>query len=89
MYLGSSELGGVGVIKVYSAHWCVGCSQLKKLLNSKGIPFTEVDIDTVEGMQEAKALNIKGIPTSVIGDKVFVGSKQETIDAILEALNVS
>ena len=73
------------MIKVYSAHWCVGCSQLKKLLNSKGVTFTEVDIDTVEGMQEAKALNIKGIPTSVIGDKIFVGSKQEIIEAILEA----
>jgi glutaredoxin len=87
VYLGISGLGGVGVIKIYSAKWCSGCTQLKKLLSSKEVPFTEVDIDTIEGMQEAKTLNIKGIPTSIIGDKIFVGSKQEIIEAILEAVN--
>lgn len=75
------------MIKVYSANWCTGCTSLKKVLNSKGIPFTEVDIDTLEGMKEAKELNIRAIPIAVLGDKWFVGSKQETIDELLEALN--
>lgn len=75
------------MIKVYSASWCTGCTSLKKVLNSKGIPFTEVDIDTLEGMKEAKELNIRAIPITVVGDKQFVGSKPETIADILEALD--
>lgn len=75
------------MIKVYSTNWCTGCTNLKKVLNSKGIPFIEVDIDTLEGMKEAKELNIRAIPVAVLGDKWFVGSKQETIDELLEAWN--
>lgn len=75
------------MIKVYSANWCTGCKAIKKVLNSKGITFIEVDIDTLEGMKEAKELNIRAIPITVVGDKRFVGSKPETIADILGALD--
>ena len=45
-----------------------------------------MDIDTLR-MKEVKELNIRAIPVAVLGDKWFVGSKQETIDELLEAWN--
>ena len=32
-------------VEVYSSMWCPFCYRAKKLLNSKGIEFTEIDVD--------------------------------------------
>jgi glutaredoxin len=70
-------------VVVYSASWCAGCKTLKNSLNKVGIEFTEVDIDTPEGMTKAKELNIKSIPVTTIGELKYIGSKVETIKEII------
>jgi len=70
-------------VVVYSAPWCSGCKTLKNSLNKAGIEFTEVDIDTPEGMTKAKELNIKSIPVTMIGELRYIGSKVETIKEII------
>ncbi len=70
-------------VVVYSAPWCGGCKTLKNSLNNAGIEFTEVDIDTPEGMTKAKELNIKSIPVTMIGELRYIGSKVETIKEII------
>jgi glutaredoxin len=77
---------------VYSAPWCTGCKVVKKALTEAKLEFTEVDISTTVGMQAAKLADVKSIPVTIIGDKsvedvkVFLGSKPETVKAILEAI---
>lgn len=70
-------------VTVYSAPWCAGCKTLKAALITAGIGFTEVDIDTPEGMTKAKELNIKSIPVTTIGELKYIGSKVETIKEII------
>ncbi len=70
-------------VTVYSAPWCAGCKILKAALSTAGIGFTEVDIDTPEGMTKAKELNIKSIPVTTIGELKYIGSKVETIKEII------
>ncbi len=70
-------------VTVYSAPWCAGCKTLKAALSKAGIVFTEVDIDTSEGMAKAKELDIKSIPVTTIGDFKYIGSKVETIKEII------
>ena len=70
-------------VVVYSAPWCAGCKTLKAALSTAGIGFTEVDIDTPEGMTKAKELNIKSIPVTMIGELKYIGSKVEIIKEII------
>lgn len=78
---------------VYSAPWCGSCQVVKKALEQANIIFTEVDLSTVQGMVAAKLADVKSIPVTLVGDgsvtdmKRFVGSKPETIKAILEAIS--
>ena len=71
------------MIEVFSASWCSGCRIVKKVLSEKGIQFTEVDIDTEEGMIKAKELGIRNIPVTFVNGEKFVGSTPETIKLII------
>jgi len=75
-------------VVVYSAPWCAGCKVVKKFLDEYCIEFEEIDITTSEGGQKAKELGIKSIPvTYMFNGSVFVGSKPETLKAILEVIS--
>lgn len=67
-------------VKVLSASWCTGCKQLKANLDILGVPYEEVDVDVDTGMQLAKSLQVRSIPTTVVLEgegvlKVFTGQK--------------
>ncbi len=74
---------------LFSSSWCSGCKVVKKALTESGADFEEVDITTKDGGERAKALGIKSIPVTYVSrfDKPFIGSKPETIKAILEAIS--
>jgi glutaredoxin len=73
-------------VVVYSANWCAGCNVVKRMLSVKGIAYTEVDIDTEEGMFKAKELGIRNIPVTFVNGEKFVGSTPQTIDVILKEI---
>jgi glutaredoxin len=73
-------------VTVYSAKWCAGCNVVKRILSTKGIAYTEVDIDTEEGMFKAKELGIRNIPVTFVNGEKFVGSTPQTIDLILREI---
>lgn len=75
-------------VAVFSAPWCAGCKVVKKALTEADVEFEEVDITTKDGSERAKYLNIKSLPTTFIFTRElpFIGSKPETIKAILEAI---
>lgn len=70
-------------VVVYSTPWCAGCKTLKAALSGAGIEFTEVDIDTPEGMTKAKELGIKSIPVTTIGGLKYIGSKVEAVKELI------
>lgn len=74
------------MIEVFSASWCQGCKTVKKVLSEKGVEFTEVDIDTEDGMLKAKELGIRNIPVTFVNGEKFVGSTPETIKLIIEGI---
>ncbi len=79
-------------VQVYSLSTCSHCKSTKKMLDECTIQYDFVDVDTLEG-DERKAIladirkhNPKcSFPTTIIGEKVIVGYKE---DQIKEALGI-
>jgi glutaredoxin 3 len=65
-------------VTVYSADWCPYCNRAKSLLKSKGVEFTEINVDKVPGSREkiVKQTGMRTIPQIFIGDH-FVGGFSE------------
>lgn len=61
-------------VVLYSATWCGYCKQAKSYLDMHGIPYTDIDIDTREGM--AALVNAEGgknVPFLTRGDTHIKG----------------
>jgi glutaredoxin 3 len=39
-------------ITLYVTDWCPYCSRARRLLESKGVPFDEIDVESVSGARE-------------------------------------
>ena len=62
-------------IVIYSADWCSGCVSAKRFLESKNIPFEEINIDT-QGISRTRLIELTGrlaIPTISVNGKVIGG----------------
>ena len=60
---------------VYSADWCSGCVSAKRFLESKNIPYEEINIDT-QGISQTRLIELTGrlaIPTISVNGKVIGG----------------
>ena len=65
----------VDKIVIYSADWCSGCVSAKRFLESKNIPFEEINIDT-QGISRTRLIELTGrlaIPTISVNGKVIGG----------------
>ncbi len=63
-------------IVAYTTTWCPDCRAAKKFLQSKGIPFEEVDIEqSPEGAQKVMKLNngMRVVPTLDIEGTIVIG----------------
>ncbi|MFZ0447821.1 MAG: glutaredoxin family protein [Desulfatiglandaceae bacterium] len=79
-------------VKMYSLSTCGHCKATKKFLNDCQVQYEFTDVDMLEGEERAAILedvrkwNPKcSFPTTIIGDKVIVGHKE---DEIKEALGL-
>jgi glutaredoxin len=62
-----------GVV-MYSTAWCVVCRQARAYMISKGIPFTEYDVEKSEtGRAAYKKLKGTGVPIIMVGDQRMNG----------------
>ena len=63
-------------IKMYGRDSCGYTVKMQKLINLSQYKymFNYIDIDTLEGKNEYKKLNVKGVPTFQYKDKVVVGA---------------
>jgi len=62
---------GTGAITMFSTEWCGYCKRLKKMLDSEGIGYTEVDIENTPGTEDL-VKDINGgnavVPTVIFPD---------------------
>jgi glutaredoxin 3 len=61
---------------MYSTGWCPYCQRVRKLLGDKGVPFTEIDIESApEKRAEMQARSgRRSVPQIFIGDSHVGGS---------------
>lgn len=60
-------------MKVFTSERCPPCKILKKILREKKVEFEEVNIDTPEGLEEARRYDIRALPTIIKDGKTYVG----------------
>ena len=75
-------------VKIFTADWCSGCKTLKSQLKAKGVQFTEVDMDTTEGMKEGSLNGVRSLPTIILGDEQkLVGNSPDVLKKIVGFYN--
>jgi glutaredoxin 3 len=55
---------------MYSTSWCSYCARARRLLQDKGVAFTEIDVDEVPGSREQmrRRSGRTSVPQIFIGD---------------------
>lgn len=68
-------------VVMYTSGWCGYCSGAKKILDKKGIHYTEIRVDKETGMREEmeERSHRKTVPQIFIGD-VHVGGFDDLVD---------
>lgn len=73
-------------IIVYSTSGCSECSQVKQLLESKGLPFEVRDVmASAVYQEEVEKLGFMGIPVTVSGDQAVKGFNLPQLEQLIEA----
>lgn len=79
-------------IKLYTLSTCVHCQALREFFVNRNLPFDYVDVDLLEGrekkemLKEVRQFNVRcSFPTSVIGDRVIVGFREDELLKVLDS----
>ncbi len=80
------------MIKVYALSTCPWCKKVKKLLDDHNVEYDAIDVDLVQGEDQAQALEEmekltgkRSFPVTVIDGQVISGFKQEEIEGALKS----
>lgn len=72
-------------VKILTTTWCGVCKKVKAYLASKGIYYSEYDVETSEiGKQEYKRLEGKGVPIILVGKQRMDGFSSSKLDEMLK-----
>ncbi|MFJ4141350.1 glutaredoxin family protein [Pseudomonas sp. NPDC089734] len=72
-------------VVMYATEWCGYCKQTRRFLDSKGIAFTEYDIEkSAEGRKAYEALGGRGIPLLDVNGTLIRGFSPDEILAALK-----
>ena len=83
----SAAMAQLGLV-LYAADWCPYCRQARQYLQSKGMAYTEINIDTQNGSQAfdaARGSGSRGIPLLVTGQRQIRGFSTASYDAFFSA----
>lgn len=81
----SSQAQRQAQVVLYATDWCGYCKQTRRFLDSKGIPYTEFDIEkSKEGRKAYEALGGRGIPLIDVNGTLIRGFAPEEILAALK-----
>ena len=64
-------------VKMYTTTWCPDCRMAKKYLDTKGIAYEEINVETEPGAAElVMCINAgkRKVPTFVVGEDAFHNS---------------
>jgi glutaredoxin len=76
---------GAREVKILTTTWCGVCKRAKAYLATKGIYFSEYDVETSEiGKQEYKRLAGKGVPIILVGQQRMDGFSSSKLDEMLK-----
>ncbi len=68
---------------MYSTAWCGYCKQARRYFRAQSIPFTEYDIEkSARGKKDYQALNGRGVPIILAGDRRMNGFSVEAFKRI-------
>ncbi|WP_397449661.1 glutaredoxin family protein [Pseudomonas sp. NA-150] len=80
-----AQVSSQAKVTLYATDWCGYCKQTRRFLDSKGIPYTEFDIEkSAEGRKAYEALGGRGIPMIVVNGTLIRGFSPEEILAALK-----
>jgi len=76
------------VITIYSTEWCQPCKYLTKYLESKGIPYTKLDVEKDQAAYD-KMMELSGGVASVPqinidGEVHMIGFTKPKLDEVLD-----
>lgn len=73
-------------VKLYSTPDCgAGCDEARRLLNERGIPFTEITITDAAKLEELKSVSgATSVPVLLVGSSVQKGFEKGLYDRALE-----
>jgi len=80
-----SRAASAPAVELYTTSWCPWCKKARAFFNSRGISFTEYDIEKDQGALKHK-VGLDGdtrVPTAVIDRKVIKGYSPELYQAAL------
>lgn len=72
-------------VTVYTTPTCPWCQMVKRYLEARGIPYTEVDVaaDHTAAMEMVRKSGQTGVPVVEIDGEIVVGFDRERIDQLL------
>ena len=77
-----SVSGGSGVT-MFSTTWCGYCKQARTYFRSKGIAFTDIDVEKSEdGRRRYKELGGGGVPIILVGSRMMQGFGEEAFEEL-------
>jgi glutaredoxin 3 len=80
-------------IQIYTTNICPYCMMAKRLLDKKGVSYTEINVDAKPGLREEMMLktNRRTVPQIYIGDfhvggfdELYALDQQKKLDDLLE-----
>ncbi|HKA38714.1 MAG TPA: glutaredoxin domain-containing protein, partial [Burkholderiales bacterium] len=73
-------------VKMLATAWCGYCARARAYLNSRGIPFEELDVEkSAQGKQEYRDLKGRGVPIILVGNQRMNGYDQARLESMLRA----
>lgn len=69
-------------VTLYTLPKCEGCTQARKLLNMRGIPFAEKTVESEEQLK--KATGATGVPALVVGSDIVTGFEEGAYNRSLD-----
>jgi glutaredoxin len=72
---------------MYSTAWCGYCKQARQHFRSKGIAYTEYDIEAnLEAKKKYKAINGRGVPVILVGKQRMNGFNTAGFDRFYQSV---
>jgi len=79
------QTGDDGIVML-AAEWCGYCKRLRAEFDEAGVDYRVLDVDTDAGSAALKSVRRRGVPVTIIGQRVIAGYDIHRIRQLLEPL---